>query len=563
MKTPFHLRGFLKSESALRVVLLSAGAIAIGLIFWQLQFSTNAVCCGDFDGYYHIKWSRMLWESLRSHNFPPPFTWLPLTTLNPALFVDHHLLFHGLQIPFTWFGDLRLGAKISATIFATLAVFSCYWLLIRYRVRYPLVWLIALLASSAPFLYRLNMAKAPPLAIVYLVIGIYLLFTKKYWPLVPLAFVFTLTYDMFVLLIFAAFIWTAVIGWTERRIEWQPVTWVVAGTAAGLIINPYFPGNFHLLYQHMRTKITASDFSTNVGKEWYPYNSWEFLGNSLVACVAMFVGYVSFDPTDRKRAHHSLFFLVFATMLMIMTARWKRIVEYWPPFAVMFAAFSLHHWLEGSRSAFTRLPSYMLDELQPFLDLSEAAPPPKETDLKELFRTFAVAFVALLLGVVLFFNLRATTRDIAASQPHSFYKAGAEWMQANVPAGQLVFNTDWDDFPRLFYYDPSHNYITGLDPTYLYDSNPALSELYDRITLGKEEDPGPLIRDRFGARYVFTDNSHEDFFDNAQASGWFQIIYEDRDCTILWIRDKKEEPQSDEPDQGEGGDQEPQPDNSP
>ena len=126
-----------------------------------------------------------------------------------------------------------------------------------------------------------------------------------------------------------------------------------------------------------------------------------------------------------------------------------------------------------------------------------------------------------------------------------------------------MFNTDWDDFPRLFYYDPSHSYITGLDPTYLYDKDPALSKLYDRITLGKEEDPGPLIRDRFGARYVFTDNQHEDFFDNAQASGWFQVVYEDKDCTVLWIRDRKEETQSQESDQGNGSDQEPQQDNSP
>ena len=222
----------------------------------------------------------MLWESLRNRSFPPLFTWLPLTTLDPKHFVDHHLLFHFFQMPFTWFGDLRLGAKISATIFASVAVFSCYWLLVRYRIRYSLIWLLALLACSAPFLYRLNMAKAPPFAIIYLVIGIHLLFTKKYWPLVPLAFIFALTYDMFVLLILAAFIWTAVIGWTERRFEWRPIAWVLLGTAAGLVINPYFPTNLHLFYEHLKTKITASDFSTSVGKEWYPYDSWEFLGNS-------------------------------------------------------------------------------------------------------------------------------------------------------------------------------------------------------------------------------------------------------------------------------------------
>ena len=132
-----------------------------------------------------------------------------------------------------------------------------------------------------------------------------------------------------------------------------------------------------------------------------------------------------------------------------------------------------------------------------------------------------------------------------------------------MPANQLVFNTDWDDFPRLFYYDPTHRYITGLDPTYLYDRDPALSKLYDRITLGKEEDPGPLIRDRFGARYVFSDNSHDDFFDNARDSGWFDIVYEDKDCTIMHIRDEKAEPPAEDSESDQSGGEEPNDNNNP
>ncbi len=538
MKAPL-LSSHLKSESAKRAIILCVAAAAIGLIFWRLQFSTDSICCGDFDGYYHVKWSRLLWESLKQGNFPPPFTWLPQTTLDPGNFVDHHLLFHGFQIPFT-FGDLRLGAKVSAAIFGGLAVLSCYWLIIKYRIRYPLIWLLALLACSAPFLYRLNMAKAPSFAIIFLVIGIYLLFTRKYWPLIPLAFLFTLTYDMFVLLILAGVIWTAVIGWTERRFEWRPLVWIVAGSLAGLIINPYFPTNLQLLYAHARMKITTSGFSTEVGKEWYPYNSLEFLGNSLVACVAMVAGYIAFDPADRKRAHHSLFFLVFATVLMIMTAAWKRFVEYWPPFAILFAAFALQPWLQGVRSTFTHLSSDILDELQPFLDRPQTGAPSSDADNKALWQALAIGVVAVLLATTLFFNLRVTRHDIASSERHSYYRKGAEWMRVNVPQGQLIFNTDWDDFPRLFYYDPTHSYVSGLDPTYLYDKNPQLSELYTRITLGQEEDPGPLIRDRFGARYVFTDNFHHDFFNNAHGSGWFEVIYEDTECTILRIRDQKE-----------------------
>lgn len=539
MKTFTKLPAFLQSDSTVRVAQFAVGAIAIGLVFWFLQFSTTAICCGDFDGYYHVKWSRILWASIKSHHLVPAFPWLPLTTLNPTDYVDHHLLFHIIQIPFTAVSDPRLGAKVASTIFGSLALLSCYWLLMRYRVRYVLVWLIALLACSAPFLFRMNMAKAPPLAIIYLVIGIHLLFQKKYWPLLPLALIFTWTYDMFVLLILAVGIWFVVIAWTERRIEWRPIMWVALGTVAGLTINPYFPHNLQLFYEHARIKLTTSDFNTRVGSEWYPYDSWEFLGNAFVACVAMVAGYIAFEPGERKRAHYPLFFLIFSSALMIMMARWKRIAEYWPPFGVLFAAFSLQPWLEGIRSSLTRLPSDVLDELQPFLDRETSLPQDDESDIRALIRTIGVSLVAILLGVALFLNLRATVKEIGSSEAHDYYRAGASWLRANVPPGQRVFNTDWDDFPRLFYYDDSHVYISGLDPSYLFDKNPDLSRLYDRITLGQEDDPGPLIRDRFGARYVFSDNAHHDFFDKARASGWFDIAYEDEQCTIMHIRDEK------------------------
>jgi hypothetical protein len=536
-----------QSESSIRIIQLVVGAIVIAVIFWELQFSTSAICCGDFDGYYHIKWTRTLWDSMKMSKFPPAFPWLPLTTLNPNDYVDHHLLFHIFQIPFAAFSDPRLGAKIASALFGGLAVFSCYWLVLRYRVRYALVWLIALLACSAPFLFRMNMAKAPPFAIIYLVIAIHLFFKRKYWPLLPLSLIFSWTYDLFVLLIMAAVFWSVTVAITEKRFEWRPVIYVVAGCAAGLIINPYFPHNLQLLFEHMKIKLTADEFNTKVGSEWYPYDSWEFLGNSAVACIAMFVGYIAFEPSERRRGPHAIFFLLFATVLMIMTARWKRIAEYWPPFAILFAAFSLKPWLEGYRPYLTRLPADVLEELKPFLDREGVPVPEEESSWRDWLRNAAVAVVALALSAFLFFNLRSTVREIGQSEGHDYYRAGADWMRTHIPPGQIVFNTDWDDFPRLFYYDASHHYVSGLDPSYLYDKSPELSQLYDRITLGQEEDPGPLIRDRFGARYVFSDNAHHDFFEHARLSGWFDIVYEDTECTIMYIRDEKADESLGEP----------------
>ncbi len=112
----------------------------------------------------------------------------------------------------------------------------------------------------------------------------------------------------------------------------------------------------------------------------------------------MVVGYLAFDPSDRKRAHHPLFFLVFATVLMIMTARWKRIAEYWPPFAVMFAAFALQPWLRRRAFDPDSTVDRLLDELQPFLDRPALARLQMKSDLRALWRTIALAVVAVLPG---------------------------------------------------------------------------------------------------------------------------------------------------------------------
>jgi hypothetical protein len=559
--------GLLASDGAVRAVYLVIGAIGIALVFRQLQFSTAAICCGDFDSYYHIRWSRLLWEGMRQGHFPPTFKWLPLTTLNPQDYVDHHLLFHILQIPFTWFGDLRLGAKIAATLFSSLAVFSCYWLIVRYRIRFTLVWLVALLACSAPFLYRLSMAKAPPIAIIFMVAGIYLLFERRYIWLAPLMFLFVWTYSLFPTLFAAALIWTAVIAWSERRFEWRAGVWAFVGMVAGFVVNPYFPKNIRLFYEHLMIKVTLGDFTTAVGQEWYPYESWYFLGSCLVAFAAMLVGYIAFNWEDRTRAARPLFFLVFSTLLMIASFRSRRFVEYWPPFAVLFAAFSLQPVFDGVRSSIGRLPSDVMDELSPFLDRHERIETPGDKQSREFWTTMVAAGVALLLGVVLFFNVRESAKTIAGDAGPDHYRKGMEWIKANVPPGEMIFNTDWDDFPRLFFYDTTHVYVSGLDPTYLLDKNPELSKLYEDITLGRTEDPAPIIRDRFGARYIFTDREevHDKLYFNAKDSGWCEIAYDDEDCTVLYIRDQKGVPPTDDEDdedvgenngQQEGGDEE-------
>ena len=135
------------------------------------------------------------------------------------------------------------------------------------------------------------------------------------------------------------------------------------------------------------------------------------------------------------------------------------------------------------RAVFTRLPDAVLEDLQPFLDRQEPTATRERTPAgRNLAHRSKIGFGGAGAGSEFFANVYRTSRDISESEPRDYYAQGAAWMRTNIPAGQIVFNTDWDDFPRLFYFDSSHAYVSGLDPTYLLDRNAELSKLYDRIT---------------------------------------------------------------------------------
>jgi hypothetical protein len=95
----------------------------------------------------------------------------------------------------------------------------------------------------------------------------------------------------------------------------------------------------------------------------------------------------------------------------------------------------------------------------------------------------------------------------------------------------------------MFFYSTKHTYVYGLDPNYFYSKNPDLYKRLTEITGGKVDDPAPEIRDKFGAKYIFSDaKENTDMVAKALESGWTEKVYEDSDAIILKIRDQKGEP---------------------
>jgi hypothetical protein len=394
----------------------------------------------------------------------------------------------------------------------------------------------------------MNMAKAPPLTIIITIAGIYLLFERKYVWLLPLMFAFVWTYSLFPLLWFAAIFWTAIIIWNERRFEWRPFVYATSGMILGNIINPYFPHNLGLFIEHFRTKLAvAGNYAVSVGGEWYPYSGLELLSNFPVALLAMFIAYVLFMPKNGKLPEKATFFLMFVTTLLLGQFISKRYAEYFPPFAILFAAFS---WQAFTTRSAVELPEDFKRDIEPYLDVAKL-------NQQEVFwsniRTAAAVAIGFVLLVFFFYNMKGLhsfgyseaglIETIKDNDDNDKYGRAMAWAKKNIPPGERIFNCNWDDFPKLFFYDQNHSYVYGLDPNYLYSKDPDLYKTLIDITNAKPDDPAPLIRDKFGARYVFADaKENTDLIAKLLDSGWAEMAYEDDEARLVKIRDEKGKP---------------------
>ncbi len=396
------------------------------------------------------------------------------------------------------------------------------------------------------------MAKAPPLTIIITVLGVHLLFQRNYKWLLPLMFAFVWTYSLFPLLLFAAIIWTFIIAWNERVFEWRPLAYTGAGMVLGNIINPYFPNNLYLFTEHFWTKLkVGSDFAVAVGGEWYPYTGMELLMNFPIAMLAMLVGYILFVPRGSKLPEKAAFFLMFTTILFTAQFRSKRFAEYFPPFAILFLAFA---WNAFTKPKVPELPAEFQRDIDPYLD---AEKPTEREEWIYSAKRAAPWVIGIVLCVFWFYNLTGLHSlgfdeagmidNITSNEPADKYERAMQWATAldetgaeNIPAGEIIFNCTWDDFPKLFFYNTKHRYVYGLDPNYLYTENPDLYKLLKDLTEGKVDDPAPQIREKFGANYVFADaKENTDMIAKMLESGWAETIYEDADARLFRIRAEK------------------------
>ncbi len=507
-------------------------AIIFILFFTSLsiiQFSTSDL--PDNDGFYHIK---MAWL-MRTESLKPDFPWLPLTILNSREFFDHHFLFHAAMIPFTY-GDLVVGAKWAAVLFGSLAFLSVYYLFEKQKIPFAWLWSLCILGVSEGFLYRMSIPRAQSLSLGILVLGIAWMLEGKYHRLAVLSFLYVWMYDAYPLILMLAILYTGAIALTEQKLDFRPIIYTTAGLMLGSLINPYFPSNLIFGYRHLLPKLLDAT-SLNVGNEWYPYTTLQLLKVSLPAFILAAAGLLGISLNNQKMNTRTMFSLLLVMFFGLMLIFSRRFIEYFPAFVLIFTCFCLAPYFAKKEASFF---DEGIEEIKynraDFWNGIFRQPVNRIPAQGEKFQA-RFLFVMLLVFCITssIYSMMLTRNDMQGSYSSQTYAGSADWLVRHTPAGSLVFQSDWDDFPRLFFFDTHNTYLAGLDPGYFQISNPDLYALWVKITNGDVKNLSVIIPQKFGARFIHTDLRHTDFISAVQQDPNIQEVYRDKDSIIFEI----------------------------
>lgn len=489
----------------------------------------------DADAFYHAKVA----AHIRDQGLIKNFTWLPQTALAHS-YIDHQLLYHILLIPFITFFPPLAAMKISAALFAALALVVFQLVLDKCAIRHSFLFTLLILSSNQ-FIFRLNLAKTVSLSIVFILLFLYwFIFANSPTRrgmflhgtlLFIIGFLYVWLYGGWIILLAVVLISLIVKGGYQKFASghgrglgimnyelWDFIRKIIfsaGGIITGLALNPYFPTNLKFYWQQaIQVGLVNLKQSVDVGGEWYGSNWANFISaNVLVLMVSVLAVTVLLLHLTKSRPAHWILLLLAAAFL-VMTLKSRRYVEYFVPLAVLFSAFSFN--LEGG---FKEVKLWCRN----FIDRNRI-----------LAR---LAFVGLVVVVVITVvsNTMSLKPALAGAYRFDQFRDLAGWITQHAPKGEIIFHDNWSDWPLLFYWNPDKRYVIGLDPSFLYLQDKQRYFLWRDLVSGKITSPCAAIAREFESRYIIIKKENDEFRLQVEKDGACERAYEDEDGFVYEI----------------------------
>jgi hypothetical protein len=500
--------------------------------FWLTNFPRFA----DPDSFYHVKIAEFLSQGEIFKVFP----YLPFTALSGA-FSDQHFLYHLFLLPFfAVFKNHLFAAKIAANFFASAVFVLFYGLLGKLNIKGRLFYIFVLL-SSCTFIFRMNSPKAGVVSVILMIVLFWLILRKRYILMFVCSFFWVWTHGSWPLAILMASSFVlAAFSFNERTVPfWKRVfkkenvkliAAVCGGAIFGLILNPFFPKNILFNWiQTFKIGVLGYGFKIGVGSEWYPPGIWEIISQTGLLLTLLLFAFLIFilatfikkrDLILKKEDFIPLFFCgIFSAALFFLALKSRRNMEYFVPMAVLFSAMLINFSIAALDKEIIK--NY----------------------LKKIYwKIFlAAGFVVFVFCAVFIFchNTGMAHSNFQKGFSWDKFKNASEYVKNNSESGEIVFHSDWDDFPMLFYWNDKNYYISGLDPTFFYLNSRDLYEKYVKITSGEQAtDLAKIIKNDFRSRYVLIGKDHPKMANNFSKDKNFEAVCEDDDAWVFKLKNQ-------------------------
>ncbi len=509
------------------------------------------------DSFLYIKLAEITGDQGLLKEFP----WLNATIMREN-FTGLHFLFYTILIPFTYLSGLFLAAKAGISFFFALMNAVFYFLLKQFNLKYPFLWWLLFLAASPMFLYRMSFIKPFSLSIALIFLAFYALVKNKKILLLIVSFLLVWSHPSFMLIPAIVFLYLVITG---CRNESRPVSTIIhscIGIILGLIINPFFPNNLNIFNAYSGG---PSFYSI---AEWQPVDPIKIIGDApiliflfaLFACCYFIIPLLKNNLASIYKKENIPILLSFsiAFIMFILTAMCNRFIDYYIPFMVLFVALAgeyCYHYLYNSsgtkkptKKCHPELVSGSVIGYQQLQDKSKRILTHDRFQKKFGMTTFAIFSIILLLTATAINNFHSVSQMANDNAAQTIkLKNAAKWLEKNTSAGSIVFNANWGDFPKLFFYNTHNYYVAGLDPKFLHQESPQKYWLYEHIIKGEVCDQKTcaipessdkmydVIKYQFNADYIFISDVSEysELVNVLESDKRFEKVYEE-DGMGIW-----------------------------
>lgn len=453
---------------------------------WLGWIQTSFAGLYDLDSYFHVRAA----EQLAAHGVEQTFPQATQSTWRDA-YSDKDFLFHVLLIPFVAGGDLIAGGKWFVVAMQLLVLAAFAWSLRDLDLRFGALWIVLLAATSPYYVTRLSSVRPHVLGLAFVLVEIALLYRDRWKALFVVAWLHVLAHSSFVLLPILLVVRGAA---SLTGLPWplRSAAAIVAGMVLASLLHPYFPSNLSVAWDQLfgvASNVWLRDSSIPreaFGSELGPMTWQAFLAQTPGWAPAL-AGLVLALAAGRLRGWPMPdSYLVMVTLAMLaLASRSRRFVDVFVAAALLLAA-----------AVWTRLAAGRA--------------------LGELLRARTALALPCVLGLVALAGF-ATWRASGVREGFQRQAMGDVFAPAVTALDQLaapedvVYHASWMDFAVLYAFRPGGRYISGLDPIFLYQHDPALFarnlDLSRGLGHGKT---ARILADEFDARWVYVTTQPRD-----------------------------------------------------